>query len=596
MKKLISVLMVIILAVSTSFGAVTASAVGGTTGEVNVIFLVDSSLSMRKSDPDMIRLEAIKLFADLCILGKTKIGFTLFGSDIIYDQQPIAINTEADRDALKKKVDELTELKGSTDIGLALRHTVESFAADGSSGNGRFIVFLSDGRTMIPKSVTDRTTEDSEKDLEKGIEAARAAGIPIYTIGLNASGEVDEEQLHHISAETFADETYMTNSAGDLSEILSDIYVRHTGAENKQLASFTSIGGTHDTEFQIADSTVIEANLVIMHSEKLDDIKITDPDGTEAMFDGTQADISTSEGHTLVKIYDPRPGSWHIYVASPSDTRIDINYILTRDFSLDLELSTDKAVAAGTKVKITAVLTDPNGEAVTDEVLLGNFAGKAILKNEATGEAEEIPLSRDEKGDFGAEGKFASDDNYTLQAILYNSNVEIRSNIVMLENGSETYKEPEGPLKIILICVGAAVLLVIVIMLIIKHLKENIRMFSGKLVITVNAGGIPSMPLSYDFAKRIPGKRKVMLSKVLKDLSDDPAVTDAVPASVTSAVAITMNSTGELRVSGIKGVEYSGGVTVGKNVVLSNANRLTLRYTDKGAGSNNLLIIQYLRT
>ncbi len=597
MKKLISAILALVIAASLSLGIIEAGAVGETTGEVNVIFLVDSSRSMNKSDPDMIRLEAIKLFADLCTLGKTKIGFVLFGTEINYEQAPMPINTEEDRIAIKKKVDELTELKGSTDIGLALRHSVESFPEASENEKGRFIVFLSDGRTVITKGENStRTLEDSEADLEKGIEEAQNAGIPIYTIGLNANGDVDEEQLRHISTKTYADDTYMTNSASDLSEILSDIYVRHTGAENLQLASFKSIGGEHDTEFDIADGSVIEANLVIMHTGVLDDIKIKDPDGKEVIFNGSQADMSVTEGYTLMKLYYPNAGKWHLLVTSPADTKVDINCILTRDFRLCPTILTSREVCAGAIVKLRAELTDPSGVKITDENVITKLFGKGVLKNEATGETQEIVLTVDENSSFYGEGSIDTDDNYTVQVSLYNSNIDIRSEITTLEHGTEAYKEPEGPLKLILICAASVILLIVIIIMIIRYMKENIRFWSGRVVITVNKAGMPSMPMPYDFAKKVPGKRKVTLLDVLKTVSDDSAIVEAVPKSVTSAIKITMTDSGDIRLTKAGGVEYSGGITLGKKIVLSNANKVTIKYADKASGSNNLMIVQYLRT
>lgn len=597
MKRLICTVIAVITALSVSLGVIPAGAVGETTGEVNVIFLVDSSRSMNNSDPDMIRLEAIKLFADLCTLGKTKIGFVLFGSEINYEQPSIPINSEEDRAAIKQKVDELTELKGATDIGLAVRHTVESFAAESAPEKGRFIVFLSDGKTVITKGDSStRTLEDSEADLEKGIEEAQAAEIPIYTVGLNANGDVDEDQLRYISAKTYADETYMTNSASDLSEILSDIYVRHTGAENRQLASFKSIGGEHDTEFEIADGSVIEANLVIMHTGELEDLKVKTPDGGEVLFNGEQADISRNDGYTLVKLYYPSAGTWHLCVTSPVDTKVDINCILTRDLRLSATIYTDRDVKAGAKVKLSAELTDPNGVKITDENVIQQLFGKGMLKNEATGETQEIVMLADGDSTFRGEGSINTDDNYTVQVSIYNGNIDVRGGIVTLEHGSEAYKEPEGPLKLILIIAAGAAVLIIIILLILRYMKENKRFWSGRVVITVNRGGMPSMPMPYDFAKKVPGKRRVTLYDVLKTVSDDADIVEAVPKSITSAVVITMTDAGDIRLTAPSGVEYSGGITVGKKISLSNANRVTIKYADKAAGSNNLLIVQYLRT
>ena len=594
MKRLISAFLVMMIAVLTAFGTVDAGAVGATTGEVDVIFLVDSSRSIKKSDPDLIRLEAIELFSDLCTLGSTKIGFVLFGSEINYSQAPVAIDTEQDRQKLKETVSGLDELKGSTDIGRAVLHAAEMLASDEYAGNGKFIVFLSDGKTVISDNKEGRTLEDSQSDLTSGIVTARNAGIPIYTVGLNANGDVDEAELRYISASTYADDTYMTDSAGDLSEILSRIYVRHTGAENLSLDDYSSDGSDHEVGFEIADASVVEANLVIMHSGGLDDIRLYGADGTPVLFDGTSAVLSRGDIYTLVKIPKPQAGTWNVSLRAPKNTEVDVNCILTRDYRLDLSVLSDKAIAKDTKLKFRAVLTDPDSAAITDEAVINKLSGRVILTDPETGAKSEVAMTYSD-GAFTGEGVLAEDKDYTVQASLYNDTTDIRSEIVTLTLGDESIIEPEGPLKLILICVGAAAVLIALIIFIIKKIGENIRMYSGRLVITVNTGGMPYPPANFDLAKKVPGKRKVMLSTVMLSVFDSAETAEAIPKSITSGIAITMAESGDIRVSKVRGIEYSGGITLGKNIILSNANRVTLRYTDS-AGTNNTVIIQYMRT
>ena len=595
MKRLLSAILALAVILSLSLGIVPAGAVGATTGEVDVVFLVDSSRSMAKSDPDMIRLEAIKLFSDLCTLGSTKIGFVLFGSDINYAQEPVPINTEADRADIKKTVDGLDELKGTTDIGKAMLYAVDMLKKDAYQGNGKFIVFLSDGKTVITNESGGRTKEDSKADLEKAITDAKAAEIPVYTIGLNANGDVDEEELRYISASTYADDTYMTVSASDLSEILSDIYVRHTGAESYSLSSYTSIGGYHDTEFEIADGSVVAANLVIMHSGKLDDMKIYDGEGTEVKLGSESADLSENGDYALIKLYYPKPGKWKLSISSAEDTNVNINYILTRDYRLAFTIFTDKEVGAGTRLKLIASLTAPDGTQIEDENVLSKLVGQVIVRNTVTGDSVDVPLEREE---FAFKGEYVLEtaDMYSVQASIFNANTDIRSEITELEPGSEEYKEPEGPLKFILIIGGSVLLVVLIIVLIRKYTTNHIRMWSGRLVLSVNVGGMPAMPMPYDFAKRIPGKRKVVLYNILKDLSADADLTEAIPRSMTTAITMSMTESGELRVKKVNGPEYNGGVTLGKNVILSNGNKLTLRYKDFALDVMNSIVIQYLRT
>ncbi len=595
MKKLLAAILAVSVMLVCSLGCITAGAVGATTGEVDVVFLVDSSLSMKTNDPDSIRTQAIDLFADLCTLGSTKIGFVLFGSDINYSQEPIDINTEEDRAKIKKTTAELGNyVKGATDTGRAALYAVDMLASDAYTGNGKFIIFLSDGKTYVGKNKEGRTDEDSMTDLNSAIIKARNSGIPIYTIGFDAGGEVDEAELQHISSSTYADKTYMTKTTGELSEILSEIYVHHTGAENNNIISYVSDGGNKDVTFAITDSSVVEANLVVMHSAPLDEIDLYDAHGNPVLFDGTAAAISHSEKYSLVKIYYPEVGNWRVSLRSPKDAQIDINCILTRDYNLDFSLLTDKPIANGTKLKFSAVLTDPEKNPVTDENLIKKLVGRVIVTNSDTGESVEAPLEYIDS-QYKGTAVLDADASYTVQASLYNTNIDIRSEIITLALGDESMVEPEGPLKLILIIAGGAAVLIILIIFIIKKLKENIRMWSGRLVLTANTGGMPYPPAYFDFAKKVPGKRKVMLSTVMSAAFEKGEASDAIPKSITAGIKITMTESGDIRISKAGGVEYSGGITLGNNIILSNANRVTLRYKDK-TGSANSLIIQYLRT
>lgn len=595
MKKFIAAAAAVIMIISLTLCSVGAGAVGATTGDVDVIFLVDSSRSMLKSDPDMIRLEAIKLFADLCSLGSTKVGFVLFGSEINYAQSPTPIETEADRESLKNTVSGFTEVHGSTDIGKAVKYAVELLAGDGYNGRGKFIVFLSDGKTVINGNSEGRTKADSAADVEDAIVQAQEAGIPIYTIGLNSNGDVDEEELNHISSATYADETYMTDSAGDLSEILSDIYVRHTGAAHIQVAQFVSDGDYHEVVFPVETSTVVEANVAIMHSAPLEDIILFDNTGSIVPIDGTKASLSEGDNYSLVKIYYPAPGNHRISVKSPENTGITVNCILTMDYFLDLSVLTDKAVGADTKLKFTAVLQDPARQPISDSSILDRLSAKVTVTNTDTG-AESDMLLKNEDGIFKGEFTLPADGSYHAQASLYSENISIRSEIIVLSAGSERFKEPEGPLKMILICVGSGGALILIIVLIAKKVGENVKMWSGRLTVSGNTGGMPTPPAIFDFAKKVPGKRKISLFDVLKGSFGETRADSLIPRKISESVTITMSRTGNIRISQVKDISYSGGTVTGKNTVIGSGSRATLKYADKSAGSNNVVIIQYMRT
>lgn len=595
MKKIVSAILAVIFIAAFSLCTVSAGAVGATTGEVDVIFLVDSSMSMHKSDPDNIRLEAIKLFSDLCALGSTNVGFVLFGSGINYSQPPISVDSEEDRRLLKETVDGLTETHGSTDIGKAVKYAVEVLAGDGYSGKGKFIVFLSDGKTVITGTKGERTLEDSQKDLEDGILMAQEAGIPIYTIGLNANGDVDQQELQHISEATYADDTYMTENADDLSAILSDIYVRHTGAENTSAGSFISDGSFRDVPFSIPDSTVVEANIVIMRSGGLDELLLKNADGSSVSLESADVSVFRNDNYTLIKLYSPQPGDRVLSIRSPQETSVSVNCILSRDFSLDLSLLTDKAVGNGTLLKLNAVLRDMNGAVVTDEALIGRLSCKITVRDRETDETRDMLLKYD-NGAYTGEYTLQTGNSCNVQASAYSDNIDIRSEIIVLEAGSERFKEPEGPLKMILICAGSGIAFIVIVVLIARKVGENIRMWSGRLTVSGNTGGMPTPPAVFDFAKKVPGKRKITLFEVLSGAFDEQRADNLIPRNISSAVQITMSRSGDIRISHSKGLDYSGGLVKGKNTLISTGGRATMKYADKAAGMSNIVVIQYMRT
>ncbi len=596
MKRSFSVVLTLVLVFVLSFGSIPAEAVGETTGEVDVVFLVDSSRSMERSDPDMLRLEAIKLFADLCTVGKTRIGFVLFGSDIVYSQAPEEVATEQDRAKLKETVSGLDSLGGSTDIGRALKFAAEMLAGDGHSGKGKFIVFLSDGKTVINNADGGRTLEDSEADLDSGIKTAKDEGIPIYTIGLNASGSVDEDELMKISRETYADDTYMTNDAGDLAEILSDIYIRHTGAEKAGvIADIVSEGGYSDTGFSVEADTVVEANVVMVHSAPLDDVKLYAPNGAEVPFDGTKAALLRTDGHTLVKIYYPAVGNWKLSVKSIKETSIKISLIMSMDYELALSILTDKAAAAGAKLKISASLNDLGSKPIEDMNILSGLSGRAVIVNTDTGEQYETALNAD-RNIFRGAFVLPTDGTYTVQASLGSDRINIRSGIFTLDAGTEAFVEPEGPLKLILICAGAGVILILILILILKKSRKTVKMWSGRITVTGNCSGMPLMTSVFDIAQKCPGKKKITLFDILREIYGEEQTDRIMPRNMSTAAVITMDRSGDLHLAAVRGIEFGGGADTDKTAVIKTGGRETLRTADAGTGMKNTVIIHYRMT
>ena len=92
-------------------------------------------------------------------------------------------------------------------------------------GHEPMIVLLADGNNDFNKS-SGRTQSESDKELDGAVAEAKAAGIPIYTIGLNADGKLNKAPLEDLAKQTGA-KSFSTSSANDLPQILSEIFASH---------------------------------------------------------------------------------------------------------------------------------------------------------------------------------------------------------------------------------------------------------------------------------------------------------------------------------------------------------------------------------
>ena len=198
-----------------------------TTGEENrssVMLTIDVSESMKKTDLQPSRIaaavDAAERFTDEAPKG-TAIGITTFA-----DRTAVILAPTTDRDAVKRALDGIGELRVGTALGEGVTTSLAALQAAGaiadpppanpSDSPGR-ILLMTDGVNSVPNSTTP---EDA---------AARAAalGVPIYTIMLgNDPGRPDQplpsETLSAMSSSTggiFA----QTTTTADLAAVFADI-------------------------------------------------------------------------------------------------------------------------------------------------------------------------------------------------------------------------------------------------------------------------------------------------------------------------------------------------------------------------------------
>ena len=156
---------------------------GGGTGGTDVVFLdlafvLDSSGSMSYNDPEGLRRTAAKIFVD-ALLPEDRAAVVDFDYYATVLQE-----LTSDKDALKAAIDQVDD-DGGTDIGAGVSAANEVLINGGDPARARIMILLTDGDGSYDLALTD---------------AAKAAGITIYTIGLGAG--VDNALLTSIAKGT----------------------------------------------------------------------------------------------------------------------------------------------------------------------------------------------------------------------------------------------------------------------------------------------------------------------------------------------------------------------------------------------------------
>ncbi len=177
-----------------------------------------------------------------------------------------------------------------------------------------------------------RTEAQSDADMKKAIKEANDSGVPIYTIGLNANGKLNEEALAELSDLT-GGKSFSTDSADDLPQILSEIFASHQELNVVPVDSFTADGNYQNVKISVPNANVLEANISIMSSKPVE-AKLVDPAGNAVAIPSDGVLQSRSKSYSLLKLLKPSEGDWTLQVKGVNRDKIDINLIFNYDLSL----------------------------------------------------------------------------------------------------------------------------------------------------------------------------------------------------------------------------------------------------------------------
>ena len=150
---------------------------------LEMVLAIDSSASMRETDPDDKRLDAARVFVMKMEPARDKVGLVSWNEGIDFSIPPTD-----DFAAILEAIGRVDSGRG-TNLDRGLKEAIDLLSADGSTagrdGGARIVIILSDG------------DGDYTKSGRRGSQAERAKdeGIVVYTVGLMLSDPAKDNLL-----------------------------------------------------------------------------------------------------------------------------------------------------------------------------------------------------------------------------------------------------------------------------------------------------------------------------------------------------------------------------------------------------------------
>jgi len=371
-KKSKAKLFPILLAIAVMFGVLPSVGVyaDAESYDYDVVFVIDSSGSMLKADPDKLALSAANLFIDMSEDSDTYIGYVMFTGQIVA-QQPLT-DIETFSNELKRAIANSDYVSnGNTDIALGLEKAydiLERQSLGGKSDRKPVVILLSDGNTDLGAS-DSRTTGESLAALEVMKNKFADAEVPVFTIGLNYDNSMDINELKSISDMTGA-LMQEVKTAGELPSVLRNIFGHLTDAKSTSLDPIEATGGLQTVTIPIANNSIYKATITISAKDKVTDVSLESPGGDVYGDSGKSGKLSVNKDpndkYVCLILYYPEMGDWNLTFKGTAGDIVQIDLLSVYEIQLVLE----DPIVSKDQVTVSWHLEDGSGNKVDDPDLI----------------------------------------------------------------------------------------------------------------------------------------------------------------------------------------------------------------------------------
>ena len=338
--------------------------------------VIDISGSMKKTDPENLRIPASKLLLNLAKDG-TQFGVWTFGQyvNMLVPHKEV---TPAWREEALSQVELINSVALYTNIGEALEKASLNQREPDPEWD-RTIVLLSDGMVDISRSDQVNQAEQA-RIMNELVPRLKKAGFKIHSVAL--SDDADTQFLRELAVQTNG-----TFSVAQSADDLMAVFVQASDQVNKP--EQVPLEGNR---FQI-DAAVQEFTALIFRKPGSSPTELFSPDNKPMTVRSKPKNVAwfSDSRYDLITVKNPQPGQWRVKAAIDPDNRVTV----VTDLSLVMAGLPDNLIE-GERVTMEAWL-DENGKVITNRDFL-SILDITFSQDASTGERFAGKLSHSKSG------------------------------------------------------------------------------------------------------------------------------------------------------------------------------------------------------
>lgn len=444
-------MMIVCVLFAMSFGYVSAISTSNTKDKsFNVELVVDASGSLKQSDRENYRYDALRKFMLMLPKGKNEVGAVVFTHQIEKNIPLSVIKTDRDGEKLCQEIESIQPAgHADTNIGLALKTAVDNLKKI-NNDHEKLILLISDGETDLISHGGPEATAKALQNEKAAVQSCQEQDISIYSIFLNYNNNArGRNEIEGLTINRKNLKPYEIKSADQIETALEHFYENMIDiVAPEREYSYSSLTKT----IEVPSFGVREFIVTLENAADIRQVEIQKPNGVKLAESDVNALSQVIGSKRIIKVTNDylAPKNWIITVLGQSGKRISCSVILNPDTTAVLSVDRDTYnFSTGESVTLKGTFFQ-SGTEVMEADKYADYHANLILESAKTGRIYTFRM--DQAADYGFTYALqpSGEDTYRASVEFTSGSFKIKSDQMVLNfgNSAPVFHQQKANIKI----------------------------------------------------------------------------------------------------------------------------------------------------